>query len=170
MDPLTILSLAGNIIQFGSFGAKLMFRTKHFYNSTTGTGPAFASDELALVTGDLQAIILRFRQYVPASLLGTLTAGYARTLEGNFHKTCEDAAGVAKDLLDLTGKLKLKTREVHCLQFDLRATSSKPEIKALQKWLKGLKVALGPVLFALSENTQSRLSPTLTEFRKSGCP
>lgn len=59
MDPLTVLSLAGTIVQFVDFGRTLITDARDLYSSSAGT--LTANEELELVTADLQALALKLR-------------------------------------------------------------------------------------------------------------
>jgi hypothetical protein len=60
MDPLSALSLAGNIVQFVDFGLKLLSGAVELYKSPSGT--LAAHHELELVTTDLSALVIKLRQ------------------------------------------------------------------------------------------------------------
>jgi len=59
MDPLTALSLAGNVVQFVDFGCQLLSHSRELYRSPRGS--LAADDEIHLVTVDLRALILKLR-------------------------------------------------------------------------------------------------------------
>jgi hypothetical protein len=60
MDPLTALSVAGTIVQFAAFGAKLFSEGCALYKSSTGV--LAANEELELGTIDLRVVIDKLRK------------------------------------------------------------------------------------------------------------
>ena len=60
MDPLSAISLAGNIIQFVEFGSNLVYGSLEIYKSSDGAIPV--SSELELITEDLSGICTKLIQ------------------------------------------------------------------------------------------------------------
>jgi hypothetical protein len=60
MDPLTVISLVGNIVQFVDFGGKLLSNAIELYRSPVGK--LAGHHQLELVTTDLHALITKLRQ------------------------------------------------------------------------------------------------------------
>jgi hypothetical protein len=122
MDPLTALSLAGNIVQFVDFSSKLLSAGRELYKSTTGS--LTVNDEIELVTSDLLAIARKLR---PDQNLGL-----------EFRQMCDEAVRLAQDLLRRLDKLKVKTR--------VEDGVGKKELDK-EKW-KSAKQALASVWFS----------------------
>jgi hypothetical protein len=54
LDPLTALSLAGNIIQFVDFATKLFIKGREIYNPAEGL--SVCDQELEMITKDLRDV------------------------------------------------------------------------------------------------------------------
>jgi len=92
MDPLTALSLAGNIIQFVDFGYKIFSSSRELYTSKNGV--LTGAEELEYVTLDLRAT------------MSNLSRGDSFGKE--FDRVCEDAVKVADELLGRLDGLKVE--------------------------------------------------------------
>jgi hypothetical protein len=57
MDPITALSIAGNVVQFISFGSDLFSKGREIYKSTTGTLSTY--EQLELLTTDLRSLVIK---------------------------------------------------------------------------------------------------------------
>ncbi|KAE9366774.1 hypothetical protein N431DRAFT_471808 [Stipitochalara longipes BDJ] len=150
MDPLTIISLAGNIIQFVSFGTSILSDATELYKSTNGV--LSTNETLELATRDLRAVIMMFRQHVSISHLGT-SAQSRQVLEDSLGRICDSAATVADDLLRQLEKLKMKGRRKAWKSFReaIRAAWTKEEIEALCRQLSDFQTDLETqVLLSLS--------------------
>lgn len=60
MDPLTILSVAGTVVQFTDFGLKVFAEGRQLYKSTRGV--LTANEELELVNVGLRALVMKVRR------------------------------------------------------------------------------------------------------------
>ena len=147
MDPFSALSLAGNIIQFVDFGARLLSNARELYRSPVGS--LSFHDEITLVTTDLETLVKRLRGSVNA-----------RPSEENddqlqtLRKICDEAATVAEELLKRLGTLKLSGDEKHrrwqTAGIAVRSLWNEKEIAGLSNRLVMLKEALKTrVLFSL---------------------
>lgn len=63
MDPLTALSLAGNIVQFVEFSSKLLKEGHSLYKSRTGA--LAIHEELKLTMNDLRTLIAKVCHFLP---------------------------------------------------------------------------------------------------------
>ena len=164
MDPLTALSLAGNVIQFVEFGTRLLSRAAELYRSTVG--PLSVHDEIALVTADLQGLIVRLRQQ--ACEYG-MNAQDGDQWE-RFRKICDEAANVADELVSRIGRLKVKGgkhRKIQSIQQAIRTLWSEDEITRLQVRLSALKEALKDrVLLSIRSVRLYRIDTELTQAEK----
>lgn len=94
MDPLTAISLAGNIIAFIDFTAKLLEKTKEIHSSASGFT---ASDRtVKQVTGDLQRLSLSLK----ASQASDAAPGTATEALIDLCSNCEDLAGELLSVLN----------------------------------------------------------------------
>ncbi|KAH8773150.1 hypothetical protein F5882DRAFT_172339 [Hyaloscypha sp. PMI_1271] len=151
MDPLSIVSLVGTIVQFVDFGGKLLSNAVELYRSPVGK--LAAHHELELVTTDLQALISKLRQsfYSRDEPPTQDTA----SLRQSFEVLCDEAVKVAQELVNRLEKLKVKDgklRTWHSLQHAVEAAWSRNELVDLKNQLLGLKNALETrVLFSIRE-------------------
>lgn len=133
MDLLTILSLAGNIIQFVDFGTRILCTTRELYKSTRGT--LAAHEEIALVTTDLSRLVEKLKHCSISS--DDDSAG--------FSKICDEAASLATEIITKLGGLKIdsgKTRALDSIRKAIKDLWSKDELNALVERLGNLRKAL----------------------------
>jgi len=144
MDPLTALSLAGNIVQFVDFGIKLLSTTRELYHSSVGS--LAAHDELELIITDLSAFIEKLKR-----------SSVSRSDSyGDFDKICDDAEAVATEIVTRLGELRVdkeKRRELKYLDSirkGFKGIWTKPELNVLVQRLASLREALDSrVLFEI---------------------
>lgn len=153
MDPLTALSLAGNILQFVEFGARLISDCRELYKSKTGT--LTANEELELVTLDLRALVRKLRNSFPSigsDSLSHLAEDHSEK-QKPFKTICDKAAKVAEELVARLERLKLKgseKRKWKSFEQALKGAWSNVEVMSLNKRLSTLKEALETqVLFSI---------------------
>ncbi|CZR58782.1 uncharacterized protein PAC_08674 [Phialocephala subalpina] len=150
MDPLSALSLAGNVVQFIDFGITLLSGAFRLYKSPSGALPV--NDEIELITDDLKALIVKLKG-----------SDYATTLPDDglqrisFGKICEGATEVAEELLRRLSKLKLRDGKqgnfISSIQQAVKTCWKEKEINELLKRLKSFKEALETrVLFSLRQS------------------
>jgi hypothetical protein len=148
MEPFSALSLAGNIIQFVDFGARLLSNARELYRSPVGS--LSVHDEITLVTTDLETLVKRLRGSVNARPSSEENDNQLQTLR----KICDEAAAVAEELLKRLGTLKLsgdgKHRRWQTVGLAVRSLWNEKEIAGLLNRLVMLKEALKTrVLFSL---------------------
>jgi hypothetical protein len=149
MDPLTALSLAGNLVQFVDFGSRLLSEGRELYKSTSGA--LKANDELELVTLDLRTLVLKLRRSNFSTEDTVHTDGGLKS-GSSFEKMCNEAATIAEDLIGKLEKLKVtgKHRLWKTIRQAIKSEWSKGEIDSLVKRLMSFKQALEThVLFSL---------------------
>lgn len=151
MDPLSALSLAGNILQFIDFGTKLFSKAGELYKSTVGS--LAANDQLELVTADLRALISKLRQSLSSEETQEETAQEDKETWSSFNRVCDEAADVADEIILRLGKLRLQDGKFRRLRSILQAVEtlwSEREITSLLKRLSSLRIALETrVLFSI---------------------
>jgi hypothetical protein len=139
MDPLTALSLVGNIIQFVDFGSRLLSTTKALYKSPLGS--LAVHNELELVTTDLSILVTKLKQ------------NWEGEPSSSVRKICDEAADVATEIITRLGRMKVKEgkyRELRSTQAAIRQAWSGKELKVLEERLGRLREAIGTrVLFSL---------------------
>lgn len=104
MDPLTALSLAGTIVQFVDFGTKILSNAHEIYNSNTRQLDVHA--ELDLVTTDLKALLVRFRQALSSSPDDDSILANQES-DDDLQKICEGAIKVAEEIGSKLNKMKV---------------------------------------------------------------
>ena len=151
MDPLSALSLAGNVLQFIDFGTKLFSKAGELYKSTVGS--LAANDQLELVTADLRALVSKLRQSLSSEETQGETAQEDKETWSSFNRVCDEAADVADEIILRLGKLRLQDGKFRRLRSILQAVEtlwSEREITSLLKRLSSLRIALETrVLFSI---------------------
>lgn len=153
MDPLSVVSLVGTIVQFVDFGGKLLSNAIELYRSPVGT--LAAHHELELVTTNLQALISKLQH--AASSGDEASSQEFASQQKVLEALCDEAVRVAKELVNRLEKLKVKDgklRKWHSLKQAVEAAWSRQEILDLKRQLLGLKDALETrVLFSVRSAT-----------------
>ena len=141
MDPLTALSLAGNIVQFVEYGSKLFSQSRELYRSSEGS--LAADHELHLVTSDLRALILKLSNDAPSLRLSGFKPNAEET-SSTFGKVCNEAIALAEEILSRLDELKVagKHRAWTSFKQAIKAAWSQKEKDNLTKRLSTLKSAL----------------------------
>jgi hypothetical protein len=141
MDPLTALSLAGNIVQFIEFGSKLLSQSRELYRSSRGS--LAADHELHLVTSDLRALVLKLRNDASSPRPSGFQPDAEET-SSNFSKVCNEAIALAEEILSRLNGLKVtgKHRAWASFRQAIKAAWSEKEKDNLTKRLLTLKSAL----------------------------
>jgi len=101
LDPLTALSLAGNIVQFVDFSIQIVSRTKKLYGSSRETLDVY--QELDLVTSDLK----KSCNLIPKALLSSTSENESES-EGTLQEICGTCHKVADELLARLDRLKVR--------------------------------------------------------------
>jgi hypothetical protein len=141
MDPLTVLSVAGSVVQFAGFGLKLFTNGRELYKSTRGI--LTVHEELELVTVDLRALIVKVARVHDSEVAESENHG-EQDDEANFRKICCDTIELAGELIDALDKLKLregKNRIWESFRKVVESAWSRDQIKSLGKRLEILKGA-----------------------------
>ncbi|PVH69299.1 hypothetical protein DL98DRAFT_625614 [Cadophora sp. DSE1049] len=98
MEPLTALSLAGNVIQFIDFSCKLFSQGCELYKSTDGR--LAVDDEIRLITAEIQDFITKIKSEAAPVAQGPGP-------DSNFDKICDEAAKIAEAILSKLEHRKL---------------------------------------------------------------
>lgn len=144
MDPLTALSLAGNIIQFVDFGTKLLSQGYELYKSTGGK--LEVDEEVELITSDLSGLINKIQyaikvQKAPSATTQTLTHS-SNAHQPVFDKICDEATRIAQIILAKLETLKIdntKNRKLETFKRIWKRLWSQKEIDELVNSLSRLK-------------------------------
>jgi hypothetical protein len=130
MDPLTALSLAGNIIQFVEFGCRLLSTGKKLYRSSAGS--LTVNNEIELITTDLSFLVTKLEQ--------NRTDG-----PNNFQNICDEAASVATEILKKLGKVNGndgKYRKLKSVRAAIEQGWSGKELAVLEERLDQMREAI----------------------------
>ena len=98
LDPLTALSLAGNVIQFIDFSSKLVSKGREIYRSTDG---ALRDNlEIEIVTADFTKVVQRLMKHSGSETVATVaTAISTDDTELELRQICEMCRSVATEFL-----------------------------------------------------------------------
>jgi hypothetical protein len=151
MDPLSAISLAGNIVQFVEFGVKLLSGAYDLYRSPTGT--LAVNDQIELTTNDLNVLITKLRSSFYSDTLPDAVNKDNEVQRDSFRRICDEAAEVAKELMMGLNKFKLgdgNHRKIRSIQQIVRTIWKEKEKTDLLKRLESFKQALETrVLFSI---------------------
>jgi len=151
MDPLSAISLAGNIVQFVEFGVKLLSGAHDLYRSPTGT--LAVNDQIELTTNDLNVLITKLRSSFYSDAPPDEVNEDNRVQWDSFRRICDEAAEVAKELTMRLNKFKLgdgNHRKFRSVQQIVLTVWKEKEKTDLLKRLESFKQALETrVLFSI---------------------
>jgi hypothetical protein len=125
LDPITIVSLVGTIIQFVDFGSKLISKSNEIYNDSDADGE---NVNIELATVDLTLLTEK--------LVSTSPAG-----DPGLEALCASCTEVANKLLDVLRKLHVSGKKKKWESFRKAFMSmwSEKDIKELERQLISLK-------------------------------
>jgi hypothetical protein len=128
MDPLTVIGLVGNIVQFVDFTSKLLSKAGEVYRSADGA--LVENTDLEIVANDLISLCS------PRNPNTTIPSDNP-ALDALWSK-CEE---VGKELLEALAKLKIQGQKTKWKSFRkaLKSVWSKEEIEALLKRLSSFR-------------------------------
>ncbi|KAH7360458.1 hypothetical protein BKA65DRAFT_421518 [Rhexocercosporidium sp. MPI-PUGE-AT-0058] len=138
MDPLTVLGLASNIVQFVDFTSKLISATHSLYASSSGA--KLENVELEGLTQDLQRLALQVNPPDVSYTRNTMTEEESDLL--NLSKQCLE---VSTELLLVLESIKVKGNHKKWKSFyqALQSVRKKGEIEALQVRLDRIEQRMG---------------------------
>lgn len=129
LDPLTALSLAGNIVQFVDFSTKLLAKGHELYKSADGTSVGYS--ELEAIAKDLQELNDCLKQPTPSQQADSKSSTNS---EAALRRLSEQCSGVAGELVNALDKLKVQgTSNRHWKSFRqaLKCLMKKEEVDAI---------------------------------------
>jgi hypothetical protein len=139
LDPMTALSLVGNIIQVIDFSAKLV--TKGHELNKSADGASVGNAELELIANDLQELHGRLKSSQVAQTSTIRLAGSDIALQ----KLSEQCSGVAEELIDTLENLKVHGtahRRWKSFRQALKGLLKTEEVDAIAKRLQNLREEL----------------------------
>jgi len=108
LDPLTALSLAGNVIQFVDFASKLFIKGRQIYNSAEGL--SVCDQDLETIAKDLRDISARFKSQIPPHLNGDLDElESGKRTDTKLSELSNQCCSISEELIGALGKLKLSS-------------------------------------------------------------
>ena len=134
LDPLTALSVAGNIVQFVDFSIKLVAKGTELYNSADGA--SIGNAELEVIANDLQELNSRLQPSPPAP--DTVKTNWTAE-DTALHKLTEQCSTVAGELLQALNRLKVEgtsNRRWKSVRQALKALMKKDEVDAIVQRLQ----------------------------------
>jgi hypothetical protein len=127
-ETLAAIGLAGNIVGFVDFGAKLLSSAVETYQSTEGS--LKENDELQAITSQLHQNFT------------SLSMAYASTQDPTLRDLLNKSILIAKELLDILESFKIdtkKNRRLESVRVSLRMAMKKGDIKGLEGRINRLR-------------------------------
>jgi len=109
MDPLSILSIAGTVVQFVDFGSKLLKEGRGLYKSSGGISET--NMELQIITTALRSVITKLRQSPKPSEISRPLTNTEHEVELSFNQICDGVASVAEELCAKLETLKVQNHK-----------------------------------------------------------
>jgi hypothetical protein len=144
LDPLTALSVAGNVVQFVDFTTKLLSKSRKIYNSADGA--LVENLELESVAGNLMELSSRISDAFRSKADDVQLAWE----DHNLITLCDNCRSVAEEILGLLAKLRLKGKHGKWDSFRkaLKTVGSENELDGLTRRLEGYRKQLDTLLLA----------------------
>ena len=144
LDPLTALSVAGNVVQFVDFTTKLLSKSRKIYNSANGA--LVENMELEAVARNLMELSSRISEAFRSKADDVQLTWEDRNLQ----TLCENCGAVAEEILALLGKLKLHSKHGKWDSFRkaLKTVGSENELDGLMRRLEMYRKQLDTLLLA----------------------
>jgi hypothetical protein len=125
MDPVTVVALAGNVIQFIDFGCNLLSESVNLYHSAAGT--TTENIELEIIAKDIRDNIAPLRESAGSCLVPS-----------NYQQLLQSCDNIALELLLVVENLRVKQgphRKWRSFNKALRSIWRRDEISNLQRRL-----------------------------------
>lgn len=135
LDPLSALSVAGNVVQFTEFTINLLSKSRKIFNSEEGT--LIENIELEAVARNLAELSGRIGE-----TFSTQTRGQILTFDDiNLKSLCDNCISTAEELLAALGKLRLQGKHEKWASFRkaLKTVLSENELNGLSRKLEGYR-------------------------------
>jgi cysteinyl-tRNA synthetase len=130
MDPLTIIGLVGNIVQFVDFSGKLISKSTELYQSSEGA----LAENINTETVTNHLVLLNNK----------LKNAATSTSDSALERLCKSCGTAADELLAALDNVKVKGKQTKwkSMRKALRSVWSKEEIKELERRLARLREEL----------------------------
>jgi hypothetical protein len=181
MDPLTVLSIAGNVVQFVDFASKLVSKGYRIYTSAQGGPPE--NEQLQTLTEDMRDIAVKLDRSLALELQGPINQRTQSEPHSNedlaLKMLCQKCCSLANELLEQLEKLKVrgkKHREWRSFRQALKAVYNKGRLEEMRQQLESIRSQMNLHLLmthrymtpALSTIKFVFLNPSLTSRTQSG--
>ena len=130
LDPMSAISLAGNVVQFVDFTSRIVSKGRRVYLSAEGALPK--NLELEVITNDLSQIAKSLRE-------NEVNTAKLSNAEKALYTMADDSCKIAEELLKRLDKLKVKSDAKHrgwkSIRQALKSVWSKEKIDELSERL-----------------------------------
>lgn len=149
MDPLTALSVAGNVVQFVDFGRKILSVSQQIYED----GELLVHEQAARAAVDLA----NFSEKLSNSIDATTATPHPTANEVALGDICRGCIDVAKTLSDVVGRLKVdgKRKALKSFGAALRTAWKAKDLVDLQRRLSEYRDAINTRLLGAIRYVQS---------------
>lgn len=142
MDPLTALSLAGTVVQFVDFAAKLFSEGRELYKSSTGN--LAVNEELELITSAFGSVLKKLKT---ADEIATGSSAVKDERQVRVERIRREAEQIASELIKLLDTLKIQSKNDNHRVWQsakqaIKSTRSKGEIAKLEERLERFQKAV----------------------------
>jgi hypothetical protein len=133
LDPLTALSLAGNIIQLVDFSSKLVNKGREIYRAVDVALPE--NLELEIVAKDLTTLVQRLMNHPGSD--GDPSVSFTDPADSELYQICEKCKTTATELLAKLQEVKVKGKHRRWKSFRqaLKSVWTKDEVDGLARRL-----------------------------------
>lgn len=135
MDPITILGVAGNIIQFVDFALKVVSKGNQLHESIDGALPE--NSDLELVTSDLLVLQTKLQKSLPDTSKGLVLDEDDQSIRKLLAASNEVASALLKRLNAV--KAQGRFRRWKSLRQAVKSVCSKREVDELKQRLSGFR-------------------------------
>jgi hypothetical protein len=133
LDPLTALSLAGNIIHIVDFSSKLVNKGREIYRAVDG---ALSENlEIEIVAKDLTTLVQKLMNHTGSD--GHTSVSSTDLADSELHQICENCKSISTKLLAKLQEIKVKGKHRQWKSFRqaLKSVWTKDEIDGLARRL-----------------------------------
>jgi small-conductance mechanosensitive channel len=136
LDPLTALSLVGNVVQFIDFGTKLLAKGHELYNSADGA--ALGHTELISIAKDLQELNGRLNEALSSEQIEHKRLTDSDVALCKLSEQCSGVAGELAEALDKLSAQGTSHRRWKSFRQALKSMMKREEVDAITTRLQHL--------------------------------
>jgi hypothetical protein len=144
MDPLTALSIAGNVVQFLDFTSKLVSKGYRIY--TSAEGGLSENEQIQTLTEDMRNIAVRLKKDLVLDSQGLVNQRTEMEAPSNedlaLKMLCQKCCSLANELLDQLEKLKVrgdKHRKWRSFRQALKTVYNKGRLEEMRQQLESIR-------------------------------